>query len=110
MAAVDWTALAPKMLAAVKGVFGKQWPEAKDYAQSELRKLQETLELIGRLTVTGKMTPEEAALQLQIQKNSARTVLLTLEGIGVLTAEEAMNAALEIPKSAVNTALGFALL
>ena len=110
MAAVDWKALLPKMAIAAKEVMGREWPKAKDYAESELKKLADTLQLIERLTLEGKMTPEEAVLQLQIQKNSARTVLLTLKGIGMLTAEGAINAALEIPRQAVNTALGFTLL
>jgi hypothetical protein len=37
-------------------------------------------------------------------------VLLTLEGLALLTVEEAINAALGVVKTAVDTALGFALI
>jgi hypothetical protein len=108
--AIDWAALLPQMLQAAKGVLKKKWAPAKDYAESELKKLAETLRLIEQLAVAGKITEEEAKLQLQIQRNAARTVLLTLEGLGMLAAEQAINAALDVVKPVVNGALGFSLI
>ncbi|MBI4500553.1 MAG: hypothetical protein HY700_05270 [Gemmatimonadetes bacterium] len=108
--AVDWPTLFPQMLAASKAVLKKKWPAAKDYAESELQKLAETLRLIEKLTSSGKINEAEARLQLQIQRNAARTVLLTLEGLGMLAAEEAINAALNVVKAPVNAALGFTLI
>jgi hypothetical protein len=45
-----------------------------------------------------------------MQKNSALAVLLTVQGLGLLTVESAINAALGAVKETVNTALGFLLL
>ena len=108
--AIEWKDLGPAMLGAAKGVLKKKWPEVKDYAESEYKKLAETLQLIEKLTLAGTITPEEALLQLQIQRNAARTVLLTIEGLGVLAAEQAINAALNAVKPVVNGAIGFALI
>jgi hypothetical protein len=45
-----------------------------------------------------------------MQKNSALAVMLTVEGLGLLTVESAINAALGAVRDSVNTAVGFALL
>lgn len=107
---LDWAVVGPQMLSAAKKVLGKKWPKVKDYAEVELKKLADTLAMIERLHLAGKIGDEEALLHLQIQKNAARTVLLTLEGLGMLMAEEAINAALNVVKAPMNTALGFILL
>jgi hypothetical protein len=107
---INVTEIATKMLAAIRKVFTKNWPKVEDYAETECKKLAETLAMIEKLRLQGKITEEEAKLQLQIQKNAARAVLLTLEGMGVLAAEEAINAALEVVGEAINAALGFTLI
>src|SRR5262245_22224421 len=108
--AIDWTDVGAGMLAAAKGVLGRKWPKVKDFAEVELKKLVDTLQMIERLFLSGTISQDEAELHLQIQKNAARTVLLTIQGLGILAAEEAVNAALGVLKAPVNTALGFKLL
>lgn len=108
--AVDWKVVGPQMLMAAKGVLAKKWPKVKDYAEVEFKKLADTLEMIEKLFLAGTITEDEARLHLQIQKNAARTVLLTFQGLGMLAAEEAINAALGVLKAPVNAALGFKLL
>jgi len=110
MAAIDLGKLLPNMLNAAKGVLQKRWPEAKDYAESEFKKMGESLLFIEKQRAAGQMTEEQARLHMDIQKNTSRTVLLTLEGLGILAVEEAINAALAVIRDAVNSALGFALL
>lgn len=102
--------LTQDMLAAFQGVLVKKWPEIKEYAEAEAKKLAESLVMIEVLSVSGKINAEQAALHLQIQKNATRTVFLTLEGLGILAAEAAINAALNVVKESVNTALGFVLI
>lgn len=102
--------LATKMLDAAKGVLSEKWPEIQDYAEGETKKLAQSLVMIEKLKLAGKISEEQAKLHFDIQKNAARTVLLTIEGLGILTVERALNAASAVVKDAVNTALGFALL
>lgn len=85
-------------------------PDIKNYAESESQKLAQSLVMIEQLAATGKIDEYEAKLHLDIQKNATRMVFLTIEGLGVLAVEQAINAALAAVKDAVNTALGFALL
>jgi len=47
---------------------------------------------------------------LSIEKHATETALLTVEGLGIVAAESAINAALGAVTTLVNTAVGFALL
>lgn len=102
--------LGKDILAAFKGVFTEKWPDIKEYGEAEANKLAQTLVMIEALKISGKINEEQAMLHIEIQKNATRTVLLTLEGLGILAVEAAINAALNVVKEAVNTAVGFVLL
>ena len=66
--------------------------------------------MVEKLKLLGQIDEEEAELQFNIQKNASRTVLLTIEGLGILAVEQAINAALDVVSDTVNTALGFNLI
>ena len=100
------TQLANSFIASLK----KSAPDIKDYAESEGRKLAQTLVMIESLVVQKKISNEEAKLQLDIQRNASKTVFLTIEGLGLLAVEAAINAALGVVKDAVNKAIGFSLI
>jgi len=108
--AIDISHLLPEMLDATKKVIGDKWPDAKDYAASEFKKIGESIAMIEALKLQGKITEEQARLHLEIQKNASKTVLLTVEGLGLLMAEQAINAALGVLKGFVNGVLGFGLI
>lgn len=108
--ALDASALAQAMLAAARGKLKKHWPAVKEYVAAEARKTAETLAMIERLRLAGEISPAEARLLLEMQRNSAKAVLLTVEGMGLLTAEAAINAAVGAARTAVNKAVGFALI
>lgn len=110
MAEIDFNKLLKDMIAAAEKKLTKSWPEAKDFAESEFKKIGEAILFIEGQYALGKMTSEQAKLHLEIQKNASRTVLLTLEGLGVLAVEDAINAALGVIRDTVNNALGFVLL
>lgn len=110
MADIDVPEIFEQMLVAAKGVFAERWPNVKDFAESELDKLARTLAQIGKLIATEQITEGEASILLEMQKNTARAVILTLEGLGLLLVEEALSAALNIVKDTVNTILGFSLI
>jgi len=102
--------LVRSMLEAARESLGDSWADVKDYAQTAVRNLVETMRMIERLDREGRVTRKQARLLLEIQKNTARTVLLTIEGLGVLAAERALAAALGAVKDAVNKAIGWRLL
>ncbi len=108
--ALSASQLGKDMLAAFSGKLKDQWPDVKDYAKAEAKKLAETLVMIEKLRLSRAITEEQSKLHLDIQKNSTRIVLLALEGLGLLAVEAAINAALDVVKNTVNTALDFTLL
>lgn len=110
MSKIDIGSLIKDMVTAAKGVIKKEWPDLKAYAECEFKKIGESILFIESQHALGKMTEEQAKLQMDIQKNASRTVLLAIEGVGLLRAEAIINAALKKIKDAVNNAVGFVLI
>jgi hypothetical protein len=102
--------LFPSMLKAARESLEKDWPKAKDYAEPELKKLAQSLVDIAKLTALGKVNPQQAAGLLQIHRNATMTVLLTIEGLGLIAVENALNSALSAVRQLVNAAAGIRLL
>jgi len=107
---LDVKVLSIKMLEAFKGKLSEKWPDVKEYAKTESKKLAENFVLIERLKISGEITEEQAKLHVEIQKNATRAVLLTIEGLGLIAVEEAINAAMDVLRDTINTALNFTLL
>lgn len=110
MAGIDVSELVSDMLNAARGVLGRKWPEAKDYAETAFTRIGEAISFIEMQRALGKMSDEKARIHFNIQKNASKTIMLTLEGLGVVAVEAAINAALKVIKDTVNTALGFVLI
>jgi hypothetical protein len=107
---LDAGKLGRTMLTAAMDVFTKQTPELKAYAQGEFKKIGQAIVTIGKLAATGAISRQEAKLHLQMQTAASRTVFMTMEGLGLLEAEGAINAALDAVRTTVNAALPFKLL
>ena len=107
---LDVGELASKMFEAFKGELSDNWPDVKDYAEAESKKLAENFVMIEKLKLTGEITDEQAKLHHEIQRNASRSVLLTIEGLGLVAVEQAIDAAMDVLKETVNGALDFALL
>ena len=101
--------LAP-MVAAAKGSLSTDWAHVRDYAKPEFKQLAQTLVDITKLAARKKISAAEAKSVLHIHKNTALMVMLTVEGLGVIAGEKAINAALKAVRDAVNKALPFKLL
>ncbi len=97
------------LIGALQEVLKDKDPDIKSYAESEAKKLAETLVMIEKLIKKNKITQEEAKLHLEIQRNATRTVLLTVEGLEKIAVELAIQAALDVVKKAVNAAMKFGL-
>lgn len=102
--------LVEQMITAFKTVLKDKWPDVKSYAESEAEKMAQNFVMIEKLKLTGEITEEQARLHYEIQRNATRAVLLTVEGLGLLAVEEAINSAMNILKDSINTALGFTLI
>lgn len=107
---LDVPAMSAEMVVAFREVLSGKWPEVKDYVETESKKLAENFAMIEKLRLAGEINEEQARLHHEIQKNAARAVLLTVEGLGLLAVEQAINAAMDVLRDTVNGALDFALL
>jgi hypothetical protein len=110
MAQIDIQDVGRDMINAAKGVLINNWAEVKPYAENEFKNLARNLELIIDLKVKGKIDEEQSKLYLNIYKSSVQIVLLSIQGMGLLMVENAINAALSVVGGVVNTVIGFPLL
>jgi len=102
--------LASQMLGAALPILKKDAEEAEAFAKTEFTKIAQTIVSIGEQVAAGQINQQQAGLLLDMQTSASRNVLLTLKGLALLAVEEAINAALDVVKTAVNTALKFPLL
>ena len=102
--------LAKKMLEAMLPILKDHWKDVQDYAKTESKKTAETLALITKRYLDKTIDKNTANAYLDMQKHSTQNVLLTIKGIGLIAAQEAINAALDAVATAVNRAIGFALI
>ena len=107
---VDVGTLASQMLGAALPILKKDASDAESFAKTEFTKIAQTIVSIGQQVANGQINQQQAGLLLDMQTSASRNVLLTLQGLALLAVEEAINAALAVVKTAVNTAFGFALI
>jgi replicative superfamily II helicase len=98
------------MLSASKEVLKKEWKHVAPVAELQIKNIIHNLEQIAELKLNKRITEEQEKLHLTIQKESFKTILLSFEGIGIITAEKAINAAINSVKSTINKAIGWRLL
>jgi hypothetical protein len=110
MNTLDFSSLLNQMLQSAKSVLADKWPAVKDIATSSFKTLAQSLVDIEEMRLNGTITEEQACLLLDMHKNTAKIALLSEEIIGIVAAEQAINAAIDSIRSTVNTAIGFALL
>ena len=102
--------LVKQMLTAAKEELGDKWPDIRIYAEAEAKKLAQTLVMIEKLKLSGRISKKQADILLDMQKQTSRIVLLTIEGLGLLAAEAAINAAIRSIRDAVNDSIGWKLI
>ncbi len=112
MASLKISDLLNNMAAAAKKSLAKKWPEIQNLATSSFKALAQNLVDIEamRQEPSPSISEEQANLLIGMQKNTVKMVLLSEEGLGLLAAEAAINAALDSIKDVVNKAIGFAIL
>jgi len=98
------------MATAAAGVLGSKWPGVRSFATTEFQKIAQTVASIGTQVASGEISTDQAAILLDMQENASRAVLASLEGMTLIAAEQAINAALAAVKGVVNTFVGFALI
>lgn len=93
-------------LAAIKGHAEKAGP----FLKAEASKMAQTGLQIVEGKAKGEINAEQAEILLQMQANASQAVLTAVETIGMIAAQDAINAALGVVRGAVNKAIGIAFL
>jgi hypothetical protein len=107
---IDIEVLAKQMLEAAKGVFNEKWPEVRKFAESESKKFVSNMAEIALWKANNEINEDEAKSLAKLHERSMKMVFTSLEGISLAMAEKAINAAIDVIRKAVNTAIGWAIL
>ena len=110
MAELNIQQLGKDMLKAAKTSLGVSYQSVKPFADQSFEHLSQNLKMIVELRLDGTINEEQAKLHLDIYKNTVRINLLTIQGLGLLAVEAALNAALDVVRTVINTTIGFGLL
>ena len=107
---LDAEALSNTMILAARDAVAERWPAVKALAEVELRRLAQSLIEIKGLVASGRIDQPGAQKLIQIHQMTVRSVLLTVKGIGLATAERVTFVAVEAVTGIVNEVVGFKLL
>jgi hypothetical protein len=110
MSEIDTTSLVQNMLAAVKQVLQLHWNDVRPFAETEMQKLAATAVQIETGHAEGTINDAQAQILLSMQANASQAVLTAVETVGMIAAQDAINAAIQVLTDAVNKAIGFAIL
>jgi hypothetical protein len=106
---MDFKDTLEKMLAAARSAAGVHWNDVRDYLKRELAEAEEEAKEIALEVANEVKTPEQAEIELQAIKDSLQDVKLALTVDAKAAAQDAINAALEVLGSAVNSAAKVAI-
>ncbi len=109
IAALDVKSLGTSMVEAARAALAGR-PALQAAAEMELRRLAGSLADIGTLLANGEIDPERARALAGIHQLSVRSVLRSVEGLGLLAAEQAMQAITGVAGATLNRIVGFKLL
>jgi hypothetical protein len=107
---LDIEALATSMIEAARAALAGRGPALQAAAEMELHRLAGALADIGTLLAQGEIDPERAKSLANIHRLSVRSVLRSVEGLGVLAADQTLQAVTGVAASVLNRIVGFELL
>ena len=109
METIDYKQVIAASLSAAKEELGKSWKAFKPYAEHEFRQFAENVEFLANLTANGQIGEGELKARLEIQRLALKNVLLTIKGIGLVTAQNTVNAVIKIVTTAISKTLNVVL-
>jgi hypothetical protein len=106
MSKLNTTQLTRDMLDAVQTVLKAHWKDTKPFAEAEVKKLAITATQIAAGQLAGTLNKAQAKILVRMQGNASQAVLTSIETIGMIAAQDAINAAVAVLRGAVNSAIG----
>ena len=105
----DISKVANDMLQAALPALSKGGQKAASCASHEFQQYIINLQYVQTLSEEGKITPQEAQFLADQYKLSMQAILLTVEGLGIIAVQQALNAAIDVLNKAINASLGAAV-
>ena len=107
----DVDAINKTMLAGVLTKIGRErWSAVRAIAEPELRLLAQRLEAVRQMYANGEIDLARAQKLVQMQRTVAQQAIRTIEGFGMQTARDTVNAAARAAGAVVNRLIGFKLI
>lgn len=103
------TDVAKAMLQAALPFLQKGGQKASEFASHEFQQYIINLQHVETLAEENKITVDEAQFLADQYKLSMKAVMLTIEGLGVIAIQQAVNAAIDVLNNAINVSVGSAL-
>ena len=98
------------MIDAARAEVEGRWPQLRALAEVELRALAHSLIGVAQLLADGEIEETHARQLVHMHQIAARTVLLSIHGIALLTAERAIHAGVRAAAKAINGVVKLTLL
>jgi|ERR1043166_3610835 hypothetical protein len=108
--AIDLQDLVTNMLAAAEGAAKGHWADLKNYLQARAQLIAEGVQQITDDRLTGKIDDDDVKFAFNQIKESESTQLDAMAVTTEAAAQDAINAALAVAATAINKAVGVALL
>lgn len=109
MESIDYEKVVSDCLEAARVELGRSWKKFKPFAEHEIRQFAENAEFLARLRHDQVIDNDELKARLEIQRLALRNVMLTIKGVGLVTAQNTVNAILGIVHKAVRKTLAVVL-
>lgn len=102
---MDFKQLAAQMFEAMKGVVGDNLEEVREQAGPKLEGFARRTASLAEKVADGRISASQATVILQMRQNAVETVLVSIAGLSLLAAQEAINAATGVLKNVINEAV-----
>ena len=109
MADLDFNKIVSDSLALTKTQVGAAFKKVKPFAEHEFQQFAESALFLAKLKLQGAIDEDELKSRLELQKLAATNVLLAVQGIGLVTAQNIINGVLGIISEAIKKAIKVAL-
>jgi len=109
MDTIDFKQLLEDCIAIAKKELGSAWKDAKPFAEHAFRQYAEDVAKLLQLRHQGDITEEAYQYYMQVQQLGLQNVLLAAKGVGILAAQNTINAIMGLVTKVASSALGLAL-
>jgi len=109
MAAINFKQILDESIVFAKTELGGTFKKLKPFAEHEFTQFAENAAFLAKLKLDGIIEGDELKSRLELQKLALNNVLLTIKGIGLVSAQNLVNGILAIVSKAILGALKISL-